>query len=509
MEGKRVQDVKLSFNIDGLPISKSGTDSFWLILCSEVNSNSVYPVGAFCGKSKPDDANEFMKEFVDELISLCQNGLPDLNVTVSCENIICDAPAKSFAFYLKGHTGYNSFSKCEIGGIYISRNVGKKKKKGTVCFPVPKRLKLKTDDGFNRNYYNDIENGKETILKLIPNFGCISGVPLDYMHLVLLGVVKKIIQLWVKGPYRIKLRRHEINKISKKLNALRYSAPCEFVRRPRSLWNYTHWKATEFRTFLLYAAPIVLKGIRQDIYDHFMILHTAISVLVSDIHLEIPRNIDVCHDLLVRFVEDFETIYGKKYASHNIHNLLHLCNDVKRFGRLNKFSSFKYENYLSSIKRWIRKGFHPLEQIVRRYSERESYLKDTKMKQTLTLNHPHNSGPLDGDCAMIQKQYKILEKETFKLNCNEPKNSCVLLKNGVFGQVLNIIDCNNEIRLIIKKINCISQLYDNPDSRCINIYKGILSEEAEFSVPLTNVLSKVWRIPSSKGMSLLPLQHNV
>ncbi|XP_051156216.1 uncharacterized protein LOC127278519 [Leptopilina boulardi] len=113
-KGKTLDQIKLVFNIDGLPISNSGTDSLWLILCSEINGDEVYPVGAFYGKTKPDDANEFMHEFTQELIHLCENGFDDAdNVLISCECIVCDAPAKSFAFYLKGHTGYSSCSKCE------------------------------------------------------------------------------------------------------------------------------------------------------------------------------------------------------------------------------------------------------------------------------------------------------------------------------------------------------------------------------------------------------------
>lgn len=174
----------------------------------------------------------------------------------------------------------------------------------------------------------------------------------------------------MRGPYKIRLDRRKINNISKKLKTLTYSIPSEFVKKPRSLWDYSHWKATEFRTFLLYAAPVVLKNIRSDMYQHFLLLHTAMTVLVSEVHLQIPLNIDVCHDLLIRFVEDFKTIYGREYMSHNVHNLLHFCNDVKKFGTLDKFSSFRFENYLSTVKKWIKKRHQPLEQIACRYSER-------------------------------------------------------------------------------------------------------------------------------------------
>lgn len=39
------------------------------------------------------------------------------------------------------------------------------------------------------------------------------------------------------------------------------------------------------------------------------------------------------HSLLMNFVELFQVLYGSEFISHNIHNLLHLVNDVKQFGQ--------------------------------------------------------------------------------------------------------------------------------------------------------------------------------
>lgn len=133
----------------------------------------------------------------------------------------------------------------------------------------------------------------------------------------------------------------------------------------------------------------------------------------------------------------------------------------------------------------------PLAQIARRYSEREGYFNDLKKKENkTTLEYPHNTGPLVNDSISIKPQYKILRNKSFKLNFFEPKNSCVLLKDGTFGLVMNIVDCDNDRRLIMKKINSISSLYNNPDSRYINIHKGIFSNQPEFSSSVDNILFK-------------------
>lgn len=76
-EGKNIKEIKLIFNIDDFPLYKSTVKSLLLILCSELNGKSVYPVGAFYGQSKPEDANEFLQPFVEELTDLIKNRLKD------------------------------------------------------------------------------------------------------------------------------------------------------------------------------------------------------------------------------------------------------------------------------------------------------------------------------------------------------------------------------------------------------------------------------------------------
>lgn len=147
--------------------------------------------------------------------------------------------------------------------------------------------------------------------------------------------------MWISGPLKVRLSSEELNVISQRLRRLRLHTPSEFSKRPRSILYYTHWKATEFRTFLLYAGPIVLKGIlNPEIYSHFLLLHSAINILVNDTHLRLPTNIDYAEELLDEFVKDFGTIYEERYISQNVYNLLHLCSDVRKFGALDNFSAF-------------------------------------------------------------------------------------------------------------------------------------------------------------------------
>jgi len=110
--------VRITVNVDGLPISKSSSQQFWPILGSVISYDYVFLIGLYYGNEKPANANDFLKEFVDEMKDLCENGINFNGRNVQCrlDALICDTPAKSFVLCVKGHSGYSSCTKCQIEG---------------------------------------------------------------------------------------------------------------------------------------------------------------------------------------------------------------------------------------------------------------------------------------------------------------------------------------------------------------------------------------------------------
>ncbi|KAJ8910559.1 hypothetical protein NQ315_008944 [Exocentrus adspersus] len=102
--------------------------------------------------------------------------------------------------------------------------------------------------------------------------------------------------------------------------------PIEFNRKPRSLLEAKRWKATEFRQFLFYTGPVVLiDTLSPDKYLNFVCLHVSATILSSSSYADY---IDYADSLLVYFVNTFTTLYKPEYVSHNIHNLLHIAQDL-------------------------------------------------------------------------------------------------------------------------------------------------------------------------------------
>lgn len=323
--GINITVLDLLINIDGMSISRSSNACFWPILVSENLCGKVYVAGLYYGYTKPKDSNEFLKRFVSDIKPLLTAGYNDNKITikVNLSALICDTPAKSFVLSVKSHTGFFSCTKCTIRGEWDGR----------VCFPeVNKNIPLRTDlEMANNKYMGEYQQGV-CVLQELDNFGLVSCVPLDYMHLVCLGVMRKLISLWLKNTFPKRIAKTFCRRVSRLLQSIRSTVPLEFNRRPRAL-DYKQWKATEFRTFLLYLGPVVLKDILdRDMYNNFLTLHVAIPILLNQDFCKEDYYLQYVENLLKHFVQSFVTLYGRTHASHNIHNLLHLVADVRKFG---------------------------------------------------------------------------------------------------------------------------------------------------------------------------------
>jgi len=355
------EEIKMSIGIDDLPLTKSSSSTFWPIVGHVKYQSScsyTFLIGVYWGKDKPKDSNIFLKDMVNELKELSKNGLiTDFGKKrVVVIGFCCDAPARSFILKTKGHTGFFSCSRCTIEGVYLENRV---------CFPSGISFDKRTHSSFlNRSNDEYHLTNSVSLITEIPHLDIIFNFPLDYMHLVCLGVMKKLILLWMgsikKAPLSVRLQTIKVLTISNNLLLLKPFITSDFSRLPRGLNEVPRWKATEYRLFLLYSGPIVLQGmLNEDCYSHFMCLHICFRILLtSNIESEL---IHFCEKLLIYFVDKFGKLYGKHFISHNVHGLLHIVDDYAQYGALDNCSCFPFENFLQFLKKMVRKFDKPLE----------------------------------------------------------------------------------------------------------------------------------------------------
>jgi len=245
------------------------------------------------------------------------------------------------------------------------------------------------------------------------------------MHLVCLGVVRKLLNIWVSGkcgPSRLSAALS--HKLSSNLINLRAFIPSEFARKPRSVTFLPRWKATEFRQFILYTGVIVLKGVLpNDYYKHFIIFHVAIYILCSN---RLFRRLNrYAHELLVYFVSNFPTLYGVEQVSYNVHGLVHLAKDSLQQGPLDFYSAFKFENYLGELKSSLKTSFNPLQQLICRLYERENCTKSSVVNGgEILLTQSRGFPVLNVDCD--RKYYASALFSDFSLKINNADCICKL-----------------------------------------------------------------------------------
>ncbi|CAI6377101.1 unnamed protein product [Macrosiphum euphorbiae] len=423
--------ISLKISTDGLPLSESSTSQLWPILGCIIQTSHVFVIGIYHGLSKPNDANTFLQYFVDEMTDLTNNGIYFNNIyyKVNIHCIICDAPAKSFITKTKGHTGYNSCSKCCQEGEFLYNRI---------CFPEVRNNILKTDDGFSKQEYDDYHQGISILLS-IPNFKPVSQIPFDYMHLVCIGVFKKVMSMWVSGKPEcqiVRLKHCKIVALNNSLKNMRSYITNDFARRPQDIVNLGKWKATELRQMLLYTCPVALFGVvHPRVYEHVLTLHVSMRILCSQKLLDLHS--DYAKLLLEHFVETFIILYGKHYVSHNVHGLLHLVEDAKLLGPLDNFSAFEFENCLRLIKRQLRKSAHPLQQLYRRYSEESLNILNVSVKSTM-FNKKHVNGIVLSTTDTDQ-QYKKAKINNSIITITNPDNYCMIKESNIVVTICNIV----------------------------------------------------------------------
>lgn len=499
---KKVTKISMRINCDGIPLFRSSNKQLWPILvqfCTDYDPcsfSSPVPVGIYLGNSKPGKVEDYLSEFMNEIKSVKDGyDFKGTKYEISIECFICDAPARQYLKCIKSHTGYSSCERCQQIGKYDE----------TVIFPEI-NAPLRTDASFISMADSDHHKGESPLHQI--GVGLVSQFVLDPMHLVYLGVMRKLLYLWLKGPLPTRVGTHAKDNISRKLQEMSVYMPLEFNRKPRSLNELDRYKATEFRSFLLYTGPVcLLKNINENIYKNFLLLSVSIRLLSSDLT---SHSIKLADEYLTAFLKHFEALYGQRHLVYNVHNLHHITTDVKNYGSLDSFSSFPFENYLGTLKKLLRKPNCILSQIVNRIHE-QKYSKSQAKKLTYPYTaSQHSKGPvlrhkLDETCH----QFKTLHLEKFCIRTSSADNAIMI--NNCIGKVVNILKYENDsdVYVLYHVYEHYEDLFTYPTrSKDLEIYL-VANESNVLSVSsYKDIKQKYVLFPYGKKLAALPLIHS-
>lgn len=495
-----VDEIILKVCSDGVPKFKDSPSQLMPINGEIVNLQQIplFTIMMYVGETKPC-VDLYFRDFAAEAIQLMKDG-----VLVSTSRIrkpfsvllFCgDAPQRAYMTATKGHTAKHGCHCCDVVAKKINNRLTYPTFKGNP----------RTDESYSLRTHPDHHQpeflNKPTILES-SGFGMVTQVPVEDLHLIHLGVIRKFMKQIVTGDCNFVVSQNHYNEMNEKILSLYPCIPrAEFARKPRSL-KYVHkWKATEGRLFCLYIGMIVLKdSVPNGVYEHFLHLACACR-LISTVNAR--ANADVADTLLERYVRNFPAIYGEDRSSSNVHNLLHICEYVRRYGNVNVFSAYRNENYNQQLQSFVRKPSGILQQISNRIEE--VFRLNNRVAESGFIGKTERPQPLFPNCP----SYKGYKFDEFVLGA-APADAYCQIRPNIQLQVEQFTLLEGEKVVIGRRFQQVDSFFHSPmDSREVGIFLcGQLSTEKEV-FRLERIECKFVHMPYKDKIVLAALLHHI
>lgn len=370
----------------------------------------------------------------------------------------------------------------------------------TVTFPEM-NCRPRTDQEFRDKKYGPHHKKDSPLLRL--GIDMVEDFPVaDSLHLVDWGIMKRLLVGWRNGnfgKYITKWCAKDIETVSNFLSECKL--PSEIHRSVRGLDCLSYWKASEYRSFLLYLSIFILPHVMShDALCHFLTFFCGITICTSKNYVHL---LPLAKEFLQYFVEHFKDFYGVDYITSNVHNVAHVVDEVQRFGSLHTFNAYPFETKLYLIKRMLRHGHKPLAQVAKRFSEDLVASEIVQSRKKIVFNEPFLSTNNKKLTALHFKDYKLSPKS---------KDKYFLCNDGQVLEVKKIYMLEKKIKICALIITDLAEVFELPiKSSYLNIFKAKLnaSGQIETIVNPEDVKMKLVCIEHKNQLYFIPLLHTV
>lgn len=216
--------------------------------------------------------------------------------------------------------------------------------------------KIEAGEELSQNEKKGIK-GRSLLLD-IEDFDFVVNVHCEYMHLVPLGVVKRLIELCFSvGESRTRITKRPLTSPSVFNELMKcIKMPREFPRRARKL-DLAIMKAQELRNVILFYFPLVtkcLEGSEKEIkLWQWLAFMTRACVIPEEEYQSVSQNsIKYCQR---NFFNAYEQLYGPKNCTYSIHIVSCHLLDIRILGPFPETSAFIFESFYAEL----RKSFQP------------------------------------------------------------------------------------------------------------------------------------------------------
>lgn len=396
--------------------------------------------------------------------------------------------------------------KCSVVGIHFATS-------HCVCY-AEFNSPLRTDESFRQRIdprhhrenspLEDIQLNGQPFLDMIQCFPTS-----DPMHLLEEGVMKRNFKMWFKGTTVYRNKMSDTNKtiINSLIEICNKHKPSDIHRKVRELKFMKDYKATEFRTILLYTGMILFKDTIPSVnYYHFLRLCLAVRLCSATSYVKNARLMECAKVLLSEYCDGFVSLYGKDSVVSNIHNLSHIIDDVRNLGSLNEISTYPFENHLKEIKSRVQASKAPLEQITRRIIEL-SIQSDYQIEDS--LNEQSNSIELKYE--LDENSFKFIKiKTNVFFSSKKVGDSFFMTENKEIVQFKYAKRDGKKIALYGNEFISKNDFFSNPySSKFSDIYLCTEEKSEERCFAIENIKAKMYCIPFEDQFVLIPLLHSI
>lgn len=333
----------------------------------------------------------------------------------------------------------------------------------------------------------------------------------DSLHLLDLGITKRLLVGWKSGGYNFKetkLSAEQTRNISSALIKCNEFKPNELHRAIRGMDSLAQWKGTEYRTFALYLGPVILKDIlSEEVYDHYMLYFCAVSIISCASHIK-NELLPLAEAILMEFLDEYIHIYGIDAINNNVHNLCHLIDDVKRFGPLPGFSAYPFENKLGYIKHLLRSGYRPLAQVVKRLSEINCLGSQSANRSSFPYLHKQiDDSHQHPGCS---KSYGKLFLANGIVIENNIKNQWIMTHDDNIIKMLNATYYDTKINIYGSSLKQKKNFFEKPiESKYLDIYCSKMDLNAPALYSVSSIKCKMMCLKYHEKFVFMPILHTL
>nr|XP_042912670.1 uncharacterized protein LOC122272752 [Parasteatoda tepidariorum] len=344
-------DLSVTFSTDGSAVYKSCKNTLWPIqfhlnelpLNERFDGCNTMLAGLWFGRKEPIMSTYFTP-FIKEAIVLFEEGVSIAGITrrVIFTSCVADSVAKAALQNIKQFNGKYGCPYCYHPGDIVESN---QLKYTFGTFYERRNSNQMKKDMIAAEQSGEIVKGVKglTPFASLPYFDLVYGFPIDYMHCCLLGVAKLMANIWTSSTNHgndYYLSNDKLKKVDDNIVAI---TPSQIIsRRPRLFSDFVHWKANEWRAWMLFFCVPCLDNILPAKYvQNLSVFSSALFILLQ---AEVKKSdVELANQMLHQFVKDFQKLYGVLHMNFNVHLLLHLAKCVNVWGPLWLYSAFPFE----------------------------------------------------------------------------------------------------------------------------------------------------------------------